>query len=127
MSRKHESASRSTNASRPSRASITVPRQSATLEEDAIRLGDSIASVFFGDRALVESKTEDIAGVFEYREGEHASWHLGASDARHCHLALSPLTQVEFSAELAPSQCNHLNYTIWFTSPRRHRQPFRAR
>lgn len=83
------------------------------LLEDAIALREA-SLVIFRDRTLVEFKTDDLEGVFEYTEGEHTSWQIGAADAHHCHLALSAVTNVEFSAESVPCQGNRLNYTIWF-------------
>ncbi len=95
------------------------------LLEDAIALHDA-SLVIFRDRTLVEFKTDDLAGVFEYTEGEHTSWQIGAIDAHHCHLALNAVTSVEFSAEPVPCQGNRLNYTIWFIVAGGCGNPFRS-
>lgn len=95
------------------------------LLEDAIALRDA-SLVIFRDRTLVEFKTDDLAGVFEYTEGEHTSWQIGEADAHHCHLALSAVTNVEFSAESVPCQGNRLNYTIWFIVAGGCGNPFRS-
>ncbi|MEL6543081.1 MAG: hypothetical protein AAFQ82_00540 [Myxococcota bacterium] len=95
------------------------------LLEDAISLYDA-SLVIFRDRTLVEFKTDDLAGVFEYTEGGHTSWQIGAFDAHHCHLALDAVTAVEFSAEPVPCQGNRLNYTIWFLVSGGCGNPFRS-
>jgi len=95
------------------------------LLEDAIALHDA-SLVIFRDRTLVEFKTDDLAGVFEFTEGEHTSWQIGATDAHHCHLALTAVTSVEFSAELVPCQGNRLNYTLWFLVAGGCGNPFRS-
>jgi len=112
-----------TNAEQPSAApSGPVFRG---LLDDAIALHDA-SLVIFRDRTLVEFKTDDLAGVFEFTEGEHTSWQIGAFDAHHCHLALSAVTSVEFSAESVPCQGNRLNYTIWFLVAGGCGNPFRS-
>ncbi len=95
------------------------------LLEDAIALHDA-SLVIFRESTLVEFKTDDLAGVFEYTEGEHTSWQIGATDAHHCHLALNAVTSVEFSAEPVPCQGNRLNYTIWFLVAGGCGNPFRS-
>jgi len=95
------------------------------LLEDAIALHDA-SLVIFRDRTLVEFKTDDLAGVFEFTEGGHTSWQIGATDAHHCHLALNAVTSVEFSAEIVPCQGNRLNYTIWFLVAGGCGNPFRS-
>ncbi|MEN0067806.1 MAG: hypothetical protein AAGA48_37100 [Myxococcota bacterium] len=95
------------------------------LLEDAIALHDA-SLVIFRQRTLVEFKTDNLAGLFEYTEGEHRSWQIGAADAHHCHLALSAVTSVEFSAEIVPCQGNRLNYTIWFLVAGGSGNPFRS-
>ena len=95
------------------------------LLEDAIRLHDA-SLVIYRDRTLVEFKTDDLAGLFEYIEGDHKSWQIGATDEHHCHLALNAVTSVEFSAESAPCQGNRLNYTIWFLVAGGCGNPFRS-
>ena len=95
------------------------------LLEDAIALRDA-SLVIFRDRTLVEFKTDDLAGVFEFTEGDHTSWQIGATDAHHCHLALNAVTSVKFSAEPVPCQGNRLNYTIWFLVAGGCGNPFRS-
>ncbi len=95
------------------------------LLEEAIALHDA-SLVIFRDRTLVEFKTDDLAGVFEFTEGDHRSWQIGATDAHHCHLALNAVTSVEFSAEIVPCQGNRLNYTIWFLVAGGCGNPFRS-
>lgn len=95
------------------------------LLEDAIALYDA-SLVIFRDRTLVEFKTEELAGVFEYTESGHSSWQIGATDSHHCHLALNAVTSVEFSAEPVPCQGNRVNYTIWFLVAGGCGNPFRS-
>ncbi|NQZ17841.1 MAG: hypothetical protein HRT44_01070 [Bdellovibrionales bacterium] len=87
-----------------------------TLIEDAMALKDA-SLVIFRDRTLVEFKTEDLGGLFEYREGPHKSWQLGRQDSHHCHLDLKAVSAVEFSAEPVSCQRGRLNYTVWFLVP----------
>ncbi|MEM6673173.1 MAG: hypothetical protein AAF726_10025 [Planctomycetota bacterium] len=95
------------------------------LLEDAIALrGASL--VIFRDRTLVEFKTDDLGGVYESKECDHTSWQIGETDAHHCHLNLSAVTGVEFSAEFVPCQGNRINYTIWFLVPGGCGNPFRS-
>ncbi len=70
--------------------------------------------VLFRDRLLVEFQTEQIAGVFRYEEGGHVSWQVGDFHSHHCHLSLSAVRRVLFSAEPVSCQGFRLNYTIWF-------------
>lgn len=101
------------------------PPEFRALLEDAIALHDA-SLVIFRERTLVEFKTDDLADVFEFKEGEHTSWQIGAFDAHHCHLALNAVTGVEFSAEVVPCQGNRLNYTIWFLVAGGCGNPFRS-
>ena len=96
-----------------------------TLIEDAIALRDA-SLVIYRDRTLIEFKTDDLEGLFEYREGDHTSWQIGKTDAHHCHLALNAVVSVEFSAEVVPCQGNRLNYTIWFLVAGGCGNPFRS-
>ena len=96
-----------------------------TLIEDAIALRDA-SLVIYRDRTLIEFKTDDLEGLFEYGEGDHTSWQIGKTDAHHCHLALNAVVSVEFSAELVPCQGNRLNYTIWFLVAGGCGNPFRS-
>ena len=95
------------------------------LVEEALGLSDA-SLVIFRDRTLVEFKTEELGGLFEYREGEHTSWQLGRFDSHHCHLALNAVTSVEFSAESVPCQGGRINYTVWFLVSGSCGNPFRS-
>lgn len=95
------------------------------LVEQALALSDA-SLVIFRDRTLVEFKTDELGGLFEYREGEHTSWQLGRFESHHCHLALNAVTGVEFSAESVPCQGGRLNYTIWFLVSGSCGNPFRS-
>jgi hypothetical protein len=101
------------------------PPEFRAVLEDAIALHDA-SLVIFRERTLVEFKTDDLAGVFEFKEGDHTSWQVGAIDAHHCHLALNAVTGVEFSAEVVPCQGNRPNYTIWFLVAGGCGNPFRS-
>ncbi|MEO0472134.1 MAG: hypothetical protein AAF206_21085, partial [Bacteroidota bacterium] len=67
------------------------------LVEDAIALKDA-SLVIFRDRTLVEFKTDELGGLYEYKEGDHTSWQIGETKSHHCHLSLNAVTRVEFSA-----------------------------
>ncbi len=95
------------------------------LLEDAIALYDA-SLVIFRESTLVEFKTDDMAGVFEYTKGEHTSLQIGATDAHHCHLALNAVTSAECSAEPVPCQGNRLNSTIRFLVAGGCGNPFRS-
>ncbi|NQZ01677.1 MAG: hypothetical protein HRT45_13520 [Bdellovibrionales bacterium] len=84
--------------------------------EDAISLNGA-SLVIFRDRTLVEFKTEELEGLYEYREGPYVSWQIGHQESHHCHLDLSAVTSVEFSAEPVSCQGGRLNYTVWFLVP----------
>ncbi|MGJ7530648.1 hypothetical protein [Variovorax sp. GB1P17] len=94
------------------------------LLRDALALRDA-SLVIFRDRTLVEFKTERLGGLHRYVEQGHVSWQIGAFDDHHCHLALSAVTRVHFSAEPVPCQGNRLNYTIWFLVPGACGNPYR--
>lgn len=80
---------------------------------DALALQDS-SLVIHRDRTLIEFKTEKLDGVHRYVEAGHVSWQIGAFDDHHCHLALSSVARVLFSAEPVSCQGGGLNYTAWF-------------
>jgi hypothetical protein len=94
------------------------------LLREALALRDA-SLVIFRDRTLVEFKTERLGGLHRYVEQGHVSWQLGEFDDHHCHLSLSAVTSVQFSAEPVPCQGNRLNYTIWFLVPGACGNPYR--
>ena len=96
-----------------------------SLVEEAIAIPDA-SLVIYRDRTLVEFKTDDLGGLFEYRDGDHISWQFGRFDGHHCHLALNAVTAVEFSAEPVSCQGGRLNYTIWFLLAGGCGNPFRS-
>ena len=92
--------------------------------QQALALRDA-SLVIFRDRALVEFKTERLDGLHRYEEAGHVSWQIGALDDHHCHLSLSAVTRVLFSAEPVSCQGGGLNYTIWFLSAGPSGNPYR--
>jgi hypothetical protein len=83
------------------------------LLEQALSLPDA-SLVIFRDRLLIEFKTEKLGGVFRYEEDGHVSWQIGRLEDHHCHLSLSAVERVLFTAESVPCQGGGLNYTAWF-------------
>lgn len=83
------------------------------LLRDALALKDA-SLVVYRDRTLIEFKTEKLDGVHRYSESGHVSWQIGAFDDHHCHLALSEVARVQFSAEPVSCQGGGLNYAAWF-------------
>jgi hypothetical protein len=81
--------------------------------QQALALRDA-SLVIYRERVLVEFKTEQLGGVHRYEEAGHVSWQIGEQDRHHCHLSLSAVTQVLFSAEPVSCQGGGLNYTVWF-------------
>jgi hypothetical protein len=94
------------------------------LLEEALNLLDA-SLVIYRDRTLIEFKTEGLDGVHRYEERGHVSWQIGASDDHHCHLSLTSVESVLFSAEPVPCQGGGLNYTIWFLAPGSTGNPWR--
>jgi hypothetical protein len=88
----------------------------APLLDAALKLPDA-SLVIYRDRTLVEFKTEKLGGLFRYEEHGHVSWQIGRAEDHHCHLSLSAVEKVLFSAEPVSCQGGGLNYTIWFTTP----------
>jgi len=83
------------------------------LLEQALSLRDA-SLVIYRERTLIEFKTERLDGIHRYEERGHISWQIGAFDDHHCHLSLTAVENVLFSAEPVPCQGGGLNYTIWF-------------
>lgn len=79
----------------------------------ALALRDA-SLVIFRDRTLIEFKTERLDGIHRYEEAGHISWQIGDQHDHHCHLSLSVITKVLFSAEPVSCQGGGLNYTVWF-------------
>jgi hypothetical protein len=83
------------------------------LLKDAVKLpGASL--VIYRDRLLIEFQTELISGVYRFEEFGHVSWQIGKTSEHHCHLSLTSVDRVLFSAEPTDCQGGALNYTIWF-------------
>ena len=83
------------------------------LLREALALRDA-SLVIFRDRTLIEFKTERLDGIHRYEEAGHISWQIGDQHDHHCHLSLSAITKVLFSAEPVSCQGGGLNYTVWF-------------
>lgn len=92
--------------------------------QQALALRDA-SLVIFRDRALIEFKTERLDGLHRYEETGHVSWQIGALDDHHCHLSLSAVNRVLFSAEPVSCQGGGLNYTVWFLSAGPSGNPYR--
>lgn len=86
------------------------------LLREAIALREA-SLVIYRERTLVEFQTEKIDGVHRYRESGRVSWQIGGLRDHHCHLALSAVSGVLFSAEPVSCQGGGLNYTVWFLTP----------
>lgn len=84
-----------------------------TLLARALSIPDACL-VIYRDRTLVEFQTARLTGPHRYEEAGHVSWQIGEFTEHHCHLALSAVTRVLFSAEPVSCQRGRLNYTLWF-------------
>ncbi|MGV3634237.1 MAG: hypothetical protein ACO1NY_07785 [Pseudorhodoplanes sp.] len=102
---------------------VALPRALPVIER-AMLLPDA-SLVIYRDRTLIEFKTEKLAGVYRYEEHGHVSWQIGHIDDHHCHLSLSAVERVLFSAEPVPCQGGGLNYTIWFLTSGSSGNPWR--
>nr|MCU0922430.1 hypothetical protein [Burkholderiaceae bacterium] len=92
--------------------------------QQALALRDA-SLVIFRDRALIEFKTDRLAGLHRYEEQGHVSWQIGALDDHHRHLSLGAVVRVLFSAEPVSCQGGGLNYTVWFLSAGSSGNPYR--
>jgi len=110
--------------STPLEAAPVLEPACIALLKGALKLPDA-SLVVYRDRTLIEFKTEKLDGLHRYVEDGHVSWQIGAFDDHHCHLSLSAVDRVLFSAEPVSCQGGGINYTAWFLTPGPCGNPFR--